>query len=442
MFFSLVLSIVGLFNSAADNRKAIVEDYPFRLCYYVTAALLFFFTSLLGVKDAFRENIVCHGEGDEQKQNAIQQYCWVTGTHMKRYVASGSGSVWENTPEAVREFFQSRGCVYNDTTSDWILEGNPDQPCEGSIIHSWYQWVPYVLLFQGFLFFLPHLIWSQFEGGKMNTISKEVRIGTSQSENYDKKVENVAKSVSQYINMKGAGHRNYGLGYVFSQAMNFVVVIFCIYFSNAFLDGTFNDLGYKWMEAYLRTDEVNGGKAREFLEMIFPRMAGCNFPSYGMSGEINLSNTMCVLAPNALTEKIFVILWFWYGLLALITGLNLLLIISMVFPSAFIRKWYLARAVHSKKVRGVSLDNKLDEKLAKMKFGQFLFLYFLGRNVDYVTFKKVLEALAVQKTGDIYPSVPLASEMATLPKKRRPSDHRQDPHNPLYNVETGAQISK
>ena len=51
-------------------------------------------------------------------------------------------------PEGVREFFQSRGCVYNDTTADWILEGNPDQPCEGSIIHSWYQWVPYVLLFQ------------------------------------------------------------------------------------------------------------------------------------------------------------------------------------------------------------------------------------------------------------------------------------------------------
>ena len=40
------------------------------------------------------------GEGDEQKQNAIQQYCWVTGTHMKRYVGSygnGSGSLWENT---------------------------------------------------------------------------------------------------------------------------------------------------------------------------------------------------------------------------------------------------------------------------------------------------------------------------------------------------------
>ena len=57
MFFSLVLSIVGLFNSASTGVQAIVEDYPFRLCYYVTAALLFFFTSLLGVKDAFRKYI-------------------------------------------------------------------------------------------------------------------------------------------------------------------------------------------------------------------------------------------------------------------------------------------------------------------------------------------------------------------------------------------------
>jgi hypothetical protein len=184
----------------------------------------------------------------------------------------------------------------------------------------------------------------------MTTISKEVKIGTSQSENYDKKVENVAKSVSQYINMKGAGHRNYGLGYIFSQAMNLVVVIFCIYFTNSFLDHTFNDLGYKWMEAYLRTDEAKGLRAREFLEMIFPRMASCDFKSFGFSGQVNKGNYICVLAPNALSEKIFVILWFWYGLLALITGLNLLLIISMVFPSAFIRKWYLARAVHSKKV--------------------------------------------------------------------------------------------
>ena len=54
----------------------------------------------------------------------------------------------------------------------------------------------------------------------------------------------------------------------------------------------------------------------------------------------------------------------------------------------------------------------------------------------------VLKPPPMMDDFDIYPSVPPVSEMATLPKKRRPSDHRQDPHNPLYNVETGAQISK
>ena len=52
MFFSLVLSILGLFKSS-DSPQAIVTDYPFRLCYKVTAGILFFCTSLLGLKDAF-----------------------------------------------------------------------------------------------------------------------------------------------------------------------------------------------------------------------------------------------------------------------------------------------------------------------------------------------------------------------------------------------------
>ena len=90
--------------------------------------------------------------------------------------------------------------------------------------------------------------------------------------------------------------------------------------------------------------------AKEYLELIFPRTASCNFKSGGIAGGPNLGNLLCVLAPNALSEKIFVILWFWYGILALITSLNLILIISMMFPSSFIRKLYLARAVLTRKV--------------------------------------------------------------------------------------------
>ena len=74
---------------------------------------------------------------------------------------------------------------------------------------------------------------------------------------------------------------------------------------------------------------------------------------------------------------------------------------------------------------------KINEKIKKMQFDQFLFLYFLGPNFDCVTFKKALDALADQKTSDMYALVPPVPEMATHPKKGRLSDHSQDPHKAL-----------
>ena len=39
-------------------------------------------------------------------------------------------------------------------------------------------------------------------------------------------------------------------------------------------------------------------------------------------------------------------------------------------------------------------ETKLDKELEKFHFGQFLFLYFLGKNIDYTTFRAILKAIA------------------------------------------------
>ena len=65
MFLSLIVSIYGFIKSALPVRKAIVDDYPFKLCYIFTAALLFFFTSLLGLKDAFSKYFYNQGRRNE-----------------------------------------------------------------------------------------------------------------------------------------------------------------------------------------------------------------------------------------------------------------------------------------------------------------------------------------------------------------------------------------
>ena len=101
------------------------------------------------------------------------------------------------------------------------------------MIHSYYQWVPYVLMLQvrlsfqlltckfycfmqGVLFYLPRLFWLKAEEGKMSKISDGIRAGTALSNLKDDKVKNVADNVANYLNMREAGHKRYGLGYIFA----------------------------------------------------------------------------------------------------------------------------------------------------------------------------------------------------------------------------------
>ena len=105
------------------------------------------------------------------------------------------------------------------------------------------------------------------------------------------------------------------------------------------------------------------------------------------------------LAPNALSEKIFVFLWFWLMFLMVLLSLNLISLFAMIVKSSHIRKIYLSKATKNvKDIHQVFNDNlDFNRALRKMHFGQMLFLYFFGRNVDYIVYEKVLEDLSKSK---------------------------------------------
>ena len=44
---------------------------------------------------------------------------------------------------------------------------------------------------------------------------------------------------------------------------------------------------------------------------MFPRLTRCVFDYYGAAGGVNNRDYVCVLAPNIISEKIFIFLWFW-----------------------------------------------------------------------------------------------------------------------------------
>ena len=56
------------------------------------------------------------------------------------------------------------------------------------------------------------------------------------------------------------------------------------------------------------------------MDAVFPKVTKCTFHMYGPSGTIQRHDALCILALNIISEKIFVFLWFWFVLLAMISA--------------------------------------------------------------------------------------------------------------------------
>lgn len=75
---------------------------------------------------------------------------------------------------------------------------------------------------------------------------------------------------------------------------------------------------------------------------VFPRVTKCTFHKFGPSGSIQTHDALCILALNILNEKIYIFLWFWFIILAIVSGMALAYSIAVVtLPS--IRETILLR---------------------------------------------------------------------------------------------------
>ena len=84
-----------------------------------------------------------------------------------------------------------------------------------------------------------------------------------------------------------------------------------------FFDGTFLTYGIEVISFAERDQEDR----IDPMVYIFPRMTKCAFHKFGPSGEIEKHDAMCILPLNIVNEKIYIFLWFWMGLLLVLTFL-------------------------------------------------------------------------------------------------------------------------
>jgi len=107
---------------------------------------------------------------------------------------------------------------------------------------------------------------------------------------------------------------------------------------DSFLGGEFFTYGIKVLELS-QEDQEN---RIDPMVSVFPRVTKCTFHKFGPSGSLQTHDALCVLALNILNEKIYIFLWFWFIILAVISGMALAYSIAVItLPS--IRETILLR---------------------------------------------------------------------------------------------------
>lgn len=409
--FGVITGFTAFFGTRERGRIK-TSNAAFRLHYGFTSGIFFLATAILSLNELFGKAIVCQGNNGghwiEPASQAVVQYCWVSGTYTVPTARGGAhrGLGHHDTSTGDNGKLEGEYCKMTKKSNEDVIEyfrytkknnlekakkpkelDDKDVPeCRRYL--NYYQWVPYVLVFLGLLFLCPHRLWKSLEEGKMKGIAGSIREAQGEPA--------VVTRVAGYIFNQGRRkeHKRYAYGYFFCTGLNLLTVIGSLGLLNEFIGREFLTLGSKFLGLHSMVYPI--------LEDVFPRNVMCQWHAYGTGGKPTIDNFICLLATNAITEKVFVFLWFWLFFLLLldicvITYFGLLLFSG----SPEIRNYFLTFAVRTRRKNygkeGSKKGEEEEERLAKYLRGlpgpNFLFLYMLSGNVDRGTLLDILKEL-------------------------------------------------
>merc|ERR1712079_807177 len=119
------------------------------------------------------------------------------------------------------------------------------------------------------------------------------------------------------------------MGYFVCDILNFVNVIGQMYFINLFLGGVFMTYSAEVLN-FMNMEDDERMERGDPMGEVFPRVTKCTFHKYGSSGTIMKLDALCVLGLNIINEKIYITLWFWFIILAILTALYTVYVVAIV----------------------------------------------------------------------------------------------------------------
>ncbi|QQP48729.1 Innexin, partial [Caligus rogercresseyi] len=169
-----------------------------------------------------------------------------------------------------------------------------------------------------------------------------------------------------------------------------------IYLFNVIGQNSFTDcfLGYEFSKYGIRAASflgINPERRVDPMSRVFPRMTKCTFLKYGPSGSLQKHDAQCLLPINIINEKIYVFLWFWFGLLAVLTALDIVWKLTLLLSTRS------RRSIIKRKLRLSPNRDKLDVDVNLiadfLTASDWKLLYHLLRNMDSLYLGSLLSTL-------------------------------------------------
>ncbi|XP_021000020.1 innexin shaking-B [Parasteatoda tepidariorum] len=338
-----------------------IDNEVFRLHYTFTVLCLVTFCIVVTTKQYVGDPIQC-AHSREFASEIMNTYCWIHTTY--------------TIPSAYQK----------KVGTDIPHPGIDSTPDESKFrYHKYYQWVCFMLFFQATLFYIPRWLWRMWEGGKIQALMMDLDIGLlGEAEKKAKK-----KLLVDYLMCSWKTHDWYAGRYLICEILCFINVVGQMFLLNKFFDGEFWEYGLE----VIHFASMDPEERMDPMIRIFPRVTKCRFMKYGPSGNIEKYDALCVMPLNIINEKIYIFLWFWFVVLAILSGF--VLIFHMVlFACPPVRVYVL-----SMRFRFAHMEN-LHMLVRKGSFGDWFLIYMLGQNVDSMIFKEIVVEVAHKVTSE------------------------------------------
>ncbi|XP_068235264.1 innexin inx2-like [Palaemon carinicauda] len=361
----MIYSTLSSIKLKVDLRPK-VDSFVFLLHYRYTN-LIFMVSALLStLYDAVGKKIDCMATG--VSTDVVNEYCFIMGTFTVDRLHGLEVGV--DVPHPGVGPLVRAGGVEEEIT-----------------VHSYYQWVPFVLFLQGLFFYFPHWIWKRLEGGFFREVIQDISVKDYLGANlkiYFNREERF-KALVQYITNHMDRHTSWAGKFFFCELLNLAVVVSMLFFTDAFLGGEFLTYG----SSIIEIASLDPENRTDPMSLVFPKMAKCTFKSFGASGTIQIKDVMCLIATNIINEKIYLFLWVWLVLLTAITAIwsvYRVLTIMLPFLRTFILRMYVKEGFAS----------HVSEIMHHASLSDWYLLVSLGRNMEESVFSEFVAQIAAE----------------------------------------------